>query len=984
MGFKNTPALRIDPADFESMESALDDAHTSATTALDLASDEIEEYVKVQHGPDVRLVVSSARKTIEGVRSTIESYPVLADAFGIAYSTTCSLELDSDTLSQDVLLFEGEMTALEEEGFQKRFDDIRTAEESAMATLADAIDEAETGEDIQLDAGVAELIERLIGIVQDVDIDTDLAVAHLLVTDYAEDGDFDTTTDIQESLEDGGFSPEEVEILMAEGVDSEIRDAVLEDGSFGDRFSDDEFAKLLSGDIDSDLVVEILDDPELDFPDEEIMDSVSDAMAEGQTPVDAEIDKRYFPPWYLEYQANEAKIDDANERRDGAPLLSDWRDQSDEQESRERIDAELAGLKETRKEFEEKYSIGGDGKVNKVAAISTTGERTGGDHWKGETLGEVFEEGDGREAIASEVAEHPESATAFFNHLGVEETASLPTTLSEDPELIEQYSDALGEASKVEGDRALNFSGAEVINADIDQGEEGLPAEVIFLTGDFDEEFLGSATEASIRKRDTEDGGGQLLEPWSAERKKSPPYKDRSQESSDYYTKRRRDELEALYGTDATNIMLGRANESPEAVGIAFDGLAATDDVDLLLIPEDEYVPDDSEGVEGEEMRYPITEFLATAGQDERRAEKIFVAHAESGEDGKSQDFQNPGVAAGFGFVMGHHSTVTFDDGYIDQHGIWVDSGNDRISQSEFEELGFDNDDWISWQAQVNEQGGGLGLVLGTEQLIREAIRNDLADDGELSESVEVDGETISPYEDFGLTLGVMERNATQGIINYNEGLDGDAENTNKQRAALTSTMFAITALATTPLSLPTGAAVSVGGVLAGSDILLSYVGLANPEDTGNLSEALKKLVHERSGSGSAPVRLRYMATEEAILAAQAEHEAKLERLEPGDEEPEYPIVDRDGNKVRIEGGVLQIYEEGEWVDTTHQELRWSSEESKGAGVGDTGSDVEGTIVGPGYLDGYNPERPKDLQNQLDKNGVVVDVQYGHAKKDDE
>ena len=249
MTFKTVRALRVDPADFKSMGADLNEAYTSVTTALDLADDEIDAYIKVQKGPDAELIVSSARKTIEGVRSSVAGYPDLVEAFDTAYSTTFALDGDSDALWDEVVLFDGEMTPDDEAGFEERFDDIRSAEESAMATLADAIEAAETGDDIELDAGVPELIGRLIGIVDDADTDADLAIAQLLVADYAEDGDFDTSKDVEEALK-------------VDGIDPKVLEAIVDGAEFPDdkRFSEDEIEALLTGELDSDIAVDLTED----------------------------------------------------------------------------------------------------------------------------------------------------------------------------------------------------------------------------------------------------------------------------------------------------------------------------------------------------------------------------------------------------------------------------------------------------------------------------------------------------------------------------------------------------------------------------------------------------------------------------------------------------------------------------------------------------------------------------------------------------
>ncbi len=964
MTFETVKALRVDPTEFEAVSTDLNDAHTSTTAALDLADVQISAYLEAQRGADSKLIVSSARKTIAAIRSTIAGYPDLAGAFDTAYSTTFGLDTDSNTLWTEVINFVGEMTELDKDGFQGRFDAIRTAEESAMSTLATAIDEAPTGDDIELDPGVSELITRLVKSIDDADTQMDLVVAESLLKDYEEDGDFDISTEEQILLEKGEFSVDEIEKIMADEVDPEVRRAILAEGTFADR-PEDEIEGILSGDLDPDLAIDLVEDPRLNYPDEEIMDDVAEAMAEGDHPIvrNSRSDPEHFPPWYVEYFENERKI-----KAPGTTPL------------------EAAKLEEEQRALREEHNIDSDGKVNQIHATSVTGERLDGHQWEGGRYSEIFQDGEEQEAIAEEINKNSETAVGFFNGLDAEGTAEIPTALAEEPELVEKYSEALGDASRVKGDNGLSFSGAEVINADIPRGPTDLPAEVIFVTGDFDDEFLGSATEASIRKKDSE--GGELLGPWSPKSQPLPEaLQDRSEVARDNRIEREREELEAIYGTDATNILLGRANENPEAAKIAFDGLG--EDVEILIHPEHEFVPDDSPRAEGEDPKYPITQFLGIVGEDEGRAKKIFVAHAESGEGDTPKDFQNPGVASGFGLVMGHHATVTFDDKYIEHHGIEIDGDGNRISQSEFAELGLDGHDWQLWQAQVNEKGGGAGLVFGTDRLIREAIRNDLEDNGKLTEEVEIDGEMVNPYETFGLTLGALERNSTEGAISYAESIDDDAEAQNRLNAALGSTGIVILTVVAAPIVAPLEGAAAVAAVVAtttlsGTDVALSYLGASATEDTENAARLLKKLVIDTSSGKSGPDRVSDIAVEESILIAQTEYEASLEGLHPLDDVPPYPVRDDDGNKVRVHNGVLQTEIAGEWVETRHADLDLSTGEPGGKNATELGDQAEGSLIGDEHTRGFSPSDPGDLQKQLDDAGVDVDVQHGAPKKTEE
>ncbi len=173
MLFENQRALRVDPTDFSAVATGLENRWSEATSAIGALESLIEGYRSVQEGPDVDVFWHRLR----------------------CWWRVSGRRFPSDDLWTEVGRVDGELTTEQVSDFSARFDDIREAEERAMSTLADVIEQAPTGSDVVLDGpAVADVIGRLVDAVKDTDVSFDVTSAEMLLADYVEDSDFDMST----------------------------------------------------------------------------------------------------------------------------------------------------------------------------------------------------------------------------------------------------------------------------------------------------------------------------------------------------------------------------------------------------------------------------------------------------------------------------------------------------------------------------------------------------------------------------------------------------------------------------------------------------------------------------------------------------------------------------------------------------------------------------------------------------------------------
>ncbi len=880
MLFENQRALRVDPNDFNTTSTTLTQNLTDAAASITALETLFTTYRTAQKGPDIDVIETIVTDLAAGFKSVTSGYEYLADAFTTAYRTTSRLETESDNLWDDVLQVSEEFTPDQQTDFQQRFDNIRDEEETAMSTLASAIEQTPTGADMAInEAAVNELINRLIDDVQNPNIDVDLTVSRELLADYVEDGDFDISERVEEALTDGDYSPDEIALLMHEDTDTEIREKILAGVDFpdGDRFSGNEIEKLLFGELDFDVTVAILEDPELDFPDGEILDAVYDAMVEGNVPEGMEgadknfphfqmtdIDPRYFPAWYIEYLQNEAEIVEAERRRDdvdGVPIIPDWLDPSDREEPRVEIDAELEELRKTKAEYEEQYGIGSFRHVNEVTAASVTGERLGDDHWKGVTLGDIAIEHGHTSRIASELTEHPETSVGFFNTLGPLETQNFAADSTDDS--IEDLSVALGEATRHDGEHQLDFTGTELFTPVSGRSTPNLVEELL-VTGDFEEGFWVDSAVAVVEAR-----------------------------------KRNRPRL--------GNIVLSEASKDPELVVKVVEGLEENDPSLAALL-------DPNAAFEGQE----IAEFLTVAGDDADTSATILIAGAEV------EDFKDPGTAAGVDAIMAKHVTVIYDEEYLEGHGVLPDETG-RLSQEELSRLGFGPDEWNALADNVHDHGFGGFVAAGNEQLLSEAMRSELEAEGS-------DG-VITPenYERFAYVSGALNEQAFQARLDIAQQLDddNDAKNTYLQAGAAVAAAFATAGIpAVSPVAIP-GSVVFGVDVAAGTGIDLLFPEFWETDHAITVTENDRQAAKTSSSQASTQGRIAWLqATGEQI-------EVPIrDKAGPIDEDSDIVTVSVVSEKVRdpstgviTETPVLHVVSsDGEpWTPAEGESLDWGA-----------------------------------------------------------
>ncbi len=621
---------------------------------------------------------------------------------------------------------------------------------------------------------------------------------------------------------------------------------------------------------------------------DELSEKVVEARLNGQTSEEAGLPAVLFPPDYDKdiERLREAEHDDHG----NVPWLGNPSDE-------ERAEAS---------KIREKLGLDEDRDVRKIQIISETADLHGAEEWKGQELGEVYEENligrldrpsatglsdEAIELLGEEISDSPKVSVSFFNEIGVDNTAEIPTALEGKSALIAPFSESLAEASHRRGNPRLSFSGTELIEA-VKPHEIAWPPEILFAEGDFESEFLGEATQASIERR-----SGDELPVWRRH-----------------------------FEGDPTNIMLARSAQDPEAAQKAVQGLEDKGLTHILIDPEVGY----DSAVDGSE---PIADFLGAAGADKDTA-KILLGGAT-----KVEEFSDPGVAAGFDRVMGQHATVMYDETYLESHGIDPQKSG-TLSQEEWLELGFTQRDWEKLQEKALEHGQGMALVSGNDELIRQAIAYDL----QPGNSGSGEGEINNDYARFGLTGGVLERNYVEGVIDFEARIDADSEEYNRWLSTGRSTGLFLTGF------VPGGRPVA-DGVIGVVDIVASHFAvegeLGFTKDADREKKKLGELLDEYLET-SAKTRYGVIAQIEAIRAAELRaEEAKSNGLTVD------PVVDENGNSVRLvetdAGTKVEVRNEytGDWEIASPN---WSPKDEypdNGIGIGDSKVTVEGKVGDP-------------------------------------
>ncbi len=804
-GLPSGAALRSNPTQFKNLADDFEGRRAAVLIAAAKLRETGVSYAVHHSGPDIDVISNGLSQAADAYDDRVSGYAELSDAFETTYNTLVRLEQRSETLDRQ------RSTALSSD----TYGDVGATLLNATSELVEEFDAIQQAERTALVA--------LGNTISSVSFGSDIA--------------YDAAS-WQEIIERA------VEISDEPDFQLELRTGYI---VVADHSTD--------GTIDEEGISS------------ELSEKVVEARTRGLTSEEVGLPAVLFPSGYDDdvRRIRELEHDDHG----NVPWLGNPSDD------------ELAEAAEIR----EKLGLNDDPDVRRIQIISETAELHGADEWKGQELGNIYEENlietsgprpsvtdlsdEAVELLGEEISDNPNVSVSFFNEIGAQNTAEIPSVLDGKSELIKPFSESLGDASQ-KGKPRLRFTGSELIEA-VEPGSTSWPPETLFIEGDFESGFLAEATQASIERRN-----GDELPTWNRH-----------------------------FDGDPTNIMLARAAENPEAAQQTVQGLEDDGLIHLLIEPEVRYDPvsDNSE---------PVADFLGVAGKDKDTA-KILLGNAT-----KAAEFSDPGVAAGFDRIMGHHATVMYDETYLTQHGI-DPAANGTISQEEWLEWGFTSDDWGQLQKKTLDHGQGSALVDGNDELIRQAIAHDLQPDNDDAG----EGEINNDYTRFGLTSGVLERNYIEAILDVEAQKDADNEEFNRRVSATRSTALAFGG--------PAGSA---------ADIYLGYYwdeldGAV--KDTDHEKQKLADLLAQQLGGDTAENRFERIAEIEAIRAAEIRaDQARVDGLTPD------PIVDVEGNPVRlveIDGKTaieVRDAETGEW-EVRMTEFQPKDEYPDGPGIGDTG-----------------------------------------------
>lgn len=589
-------------------------------------------------------------------------------------------------------------------------------------------------------------------------------------------------------------------------------------------------------------------------PTDPIRDRVVAAMEAGRTPADVGLDPAYFPEDYVEFHELNARIADAEARREVADGGWGWRDGDDEQIAA--IDSELDELRADRDEARSDGGLSDDGRSDGLDAVAATSIATGGGRWEGEIYADIysdlhddkisgggifghgegaFKDPDGSEAelehIGSRVAADPAAATAFFNGAGVERVAMLPTFVVGNDlgsPVLDDYGRALATASNVtnpDGSPALDFGGDDLVNQPLPDTQDGViwynPA-LLFGEGRFEEGFLADATEAvlvlghegdprgvhSHRGRDSASGpGGGTVVTYHG-------------------------------GEDPRNVLLDRAAEDPAVVDLVIAQLDEGEHgLAPLLSPSEPmrpaYDPDVhrhwidglKDGLDGNATGhdhptldpagyprlgsdYPITSFLGVAAGNGESSRRVILFIADAADDGDvsgggghedGRVLRDPGTAAGVDLIMAAHATVMFRPSELRAVGIERTDLNDGPGRNVGAE------EWKAVHGEVLGWGRGQALALRADGLLDQAIVGSIDEDGVFH---------VERTRSFAQIAARTEAEAYEALFNYGAELDEEAKSKNREANIAASLFFDLVGTVPHPAAALAGA--TGGGLWAG------------------------------------------------------------------------------------------------------------------------------------------------------------------------
>ncbi len=590
---------------------------------------------------------------------------------------------------------------------------------------------------------------------------------------------------------------------------------------------------------------------EVEPPDTKTRTAVVDAMVAGLSPQDLGLAAAYFPAFYRRDVGLRAAIADAEQRREVADGSS-WSWWDHDVAALARIDEELDRLHEQRRALVAEYAIGDDGAVEYFAATAATSDVTAGSSWEGQLYGTHFngfhetkvstgwfdgdrawlKDPDGNsvelEHIGSRLAVDPKASVAFFNRIGVERTADLPTFLAGNhlgPSVFGAFGRGLAGASQItsaEGRPQLAFTGGALLEQPKRLTANGViwysPA-LLFSTGRFASRFLADATVAALRSAERSD-----------EHAVNAFLGTRTVNAGEHATT-----VQFQGGEDPRNILLDRAAEDLEAVtrviaalggwtgdligGGVGDVIPSAESLDPLLRPSVPFQPSGARleprywldklalGVVMADQDhpaiseaghptltspYPIAAFLAAAGEDDGLARTVLHTVAVAAQDagGDEAVIRDPGTASGLDLLLARNVALLVPSAALTALGI----AGSTLNAGAGSPIG--STEWRAVYEEVLRFGRGQAVAAGLDRLLGQALA------GAVGEDAWFRSELAAPV---ARIAGRARAEAASALVTYSAGLDQLARDRN--RAANLAASLAISSVGFLPMLGPAAAA---------------------------------------------------------------------------------------------------------------------------------------------------------------------------------
>ncbi len=233
-----------------SIANDFEEKRTGAVNQLTTLSEFTSQYRTDNKGPDITTIAGLADAVTAGMKTTVDAYASVADAFHAAADTIGELNeresalrtkisnIDSDVLAMytgSAYSYGGavDTTAAERQqavDAQAEYNSIRAAEDAALKTLAETIGAASTGDDIEVnDAAVQDILGRLVLEVTDPDLLLGLTIGQAVLVDGS-DGEIDGTKENFETLIGNGATAEGAAKVVDGEYSTLWTDRIYEDG----------------------------------------------------------------------------------------------------------------------------------------------------------------------------------------------------------------------------------------------------------------------------------------------------------------------------------------------------------------------------------------------------------------------------------------------------------------------------------------------------------------------------------------------------------------------------------------------------------------------------------------------------------------------------------------------------------------------------------------------------------------------------------